>query len=120
MSTEFRRRAQATRQRDISPMPPPSAIYQPRQGDEATSLLTKALTLVLVPPISLFIVLLHITARIVISPGVTPPSNDSKTSTKVPGRLSLAEDDFDFPLDREASDYEDAGPTNKVDPWDLD
>ena len=122
MSTEFRRRAQATRQRDVSPMPPPSAIYQPNTGAEAKSILSKTLALVLVPPISLFIILLHITARIVISPAATlssgEPSSRSRSSRKEP---VTEEDDFSFPLEREpSSEYEDAEITRKLDPWDLD
>lgn len=118
MSTEFRRRAQATRQRDVSPMPPPSAIYQPKPGDEAASFITRALTLVLVPPITLFVVLLHITARIVISPAVKPSSNSH--STPQTAGQSPPIDDFSFPLEREISDYEDAEATSTSDPWDLD
>ena len=119
MSTEFRRRAQATRERDVSPMPPPSAIYQPKPGAEATSFLTKALTLVLVPPISLFIVLLHITARIVISQAIKPTSGDSSDTPQSLSR-SPPIDDFSFPLEREDSTYEDAETTKALDPWDLD
>jgi len=122
MSTEFRRRAQATRQRDVSPMPPSSAIYQPNSGQETKSILSKTLALVLVPPISLFIILLHITARIVISPAVTSssrePASQSHSSAKDP---VTEEDDFSFPLEREASsDYEDAEITRRLDPWNLD
>lgn len=120
MSAEFRRRAQATRQRDVSPMPAPSTIYQPTPGAEAASLISKALALVLVPPISLFIVLLHIAARIVISPSVNSTkaiSQGSHSSSKV----NVPEDDFSFPLEREpSSEYEDAQMTKKLDPWDLD
>ncbi|KAJ5094667.1 hypothetical protein N7456_010528 [Penicillium angulare] len=120
MSAEFRRRAQATRQRDVSPMPPPSTIYQPTPGEEAASLISKALTLVLVPPIHLFIVLLHIAARIVINPAASSPariSSKSQQSIEAPD----TEDDFSFPLEREpSSEYEDAEMTKKLDPWDLD
>ncbi|KAJ5266599.1 hypothetical protein N7478_009407 [Penicillium angulare] len=121
MSAEFRRRAQATRQRDVSPMPPPSTIYQPTPGEETASLISKALTLVLVPPIHLFIVLLHIAARIVINPAASSipglPSSKSQQSIEP----ADTEDDFSFPLEREpSSEYEDAEMTKKLDPWDLD
>lgn len=122
MSVEFRRRAQATRQRDVSPMPPPSAIYQPKPGEKTSSFISTALTLVLLPPVQLFIVLLHIAARIVLNPATKPtfdPSNQTKSesSTEPP----VAEDDFSFPLQRESSsEYEDAEMTKKLDPWDLD
>lgn len=121
MSTEFRRRSQATRQREVSPMPPPSAIYQPSPNEEATSLLSKALTLVLVPPVSLFIILLHITARIVISPALGSGASRSAKGPRAASSEAVTEDDFSFPLEQEASsDYEDAEINRKLDPWDLD
>ncbi|KAJ5299639.1 hypothetical protein N7476_011196 [Penicillium atrosanguineum] len=122
MSTEFRRRAQATRERDVSPMPPSSAIYQPNRGMEAKSILSKTLALVLVPPISLFIILLHITARIVISPAVSSsPGEPTSGSRSAKNEPAAEDDDFDFPLEREtSSEYEDAEITRKLDPWELD
>ena len=121
MSTEFRRRAQATRKRDTSPMPPPSAIYQPTPNQHADSLLSKALTLVLVPPVSLFIVLLHIAARIVASPAVNTTLGEPVSATQPSSKDPVPEDDFNFPLDREtSSEYEDARVSRKLDPWDLD
>ena len=122
MSVEFRRRAQATRQRDVSPMPPPSAIYQPKPGEKTTSFISTALTLVLLPPVQLFIVLLHIAARIVLNPATKStfdPSNQTKSESSA--EPPVAEDDFSFPLQRESSsEYEDAEMTKKLDPWDLD
>ncbi|KAJ5784666.1 uncharacterized protein N7503_009878 [Penicillium pulvis] len=125
MSAEFRRRAQATRQRDVSPMPAPSTIYRPSPGEEAASLISKALTLVLVPPISLFIVLLHIAARIVINPSVNSTKAISQSGSQSSSKTKVPEDDFSFPLEREPSsetlsEYEDAQMTRKLDPWDLD
>lgn len=121
MSTEFRRRAKATRERDVSPMPPSSAIYQPRAGDEASSFISKALTLVLVPPVALFIVLLHVAARIVISPALNATLGEPRRGSTSSDKQPVTEDDFSFPLDRESSsEYEDARITRKLDPWDLD
>ncbi|KAJ5547763.1 hypothetical protein N7513_004997 [Penicillium frequentans] len=125
MSAEFRRRAQATRQRDVSPMPAPSTIYRPSPGEEAASLISKALTLVLVPPISLFIVLLHIAARIVINPSFNSTKAISQSGSQSSSNTKVPEDDFSFPLEREpssdpSSEYEDAQMTRKLDPWDLD
>ncbi|KAJ5994199.1 hypothetical protein N7451_009923 [Penicillium sp. IBT 35674x] len=125
MSAEFRRRAQATRQRDVSPMPAPSTIYRPSPGEEAASLISKALTLVLVPPISLFIVLLHIAARIVINPSANSTKAISQSGSQSSSKTKVPEDDFSFPLEREpssepSSEYEDAQMTRKLDPWDLD
>lgn len=122
MSTEFRRRAQATRQRDISPMPPPSTIYQPSPSQDTVSLLSKALIAVLVPPIHLFIVLLHIAARIVITPAVSSTLRESGLKSQPqPDNGHVTEDDFSFPLEPEASsEYEDADMSRKSDHWDLD
>jgi hypothetical protein len=121
MSTEFRRRAQATRQRDVSPMPPPSTIYQPPPNDQASSLLSKAMSLVLVPPIQLFIILLHVAARIAISPTLNSTRRGSSTGSHSSKKEPVNEDDFSFPLEREpSSEYEDAEMSRKLDPWDLD
>jgi hypothetical protein len=121
MSTEFRRRAQATRRRDVSPMPPSSTIYQPPPNDHASSLLSKALSLVLVPPIHLFIILLHVAARIVISPARTSTLGDTSSGPQSSNNDLVTEDDFSFPLEREpSSEYEDAQMSRKLDPWDLD
>lgn len=120
MSTEFRRRAQATRQREISPMPPPSAIYQPPPRPDAASLLSKALTAVLVPPVHLLIILLHIAARIVISPAANSSVQQAPESQRR-GQEQATENDFSFPLEPDASsDYEDADMSRTSDPWDLD
>jgi hypothetical protein len=89
---------------------------------EAKSILSKTLALVLVPPISLFIILLHITARIVISPGTSSsPSEPTSRSRSTEKEPTTEDDDFDFPLEREtSSEYEDAEFTRKLDPWELD
>lgn len=121
MSTEFRRRAHATRQRDVSPLPPPSTIYQPSRNDQASSLLSKALSLVLVPPIHLFIILLHVAARIVINPTLNSTHRGSSTGSHSSNKEPVTEDDFSFPLEREpSSEYEDAEMSSKLDSWDLD
>jgi hypothetical protein len=126
MSAEFRRRAKATRERDVSPMPHSSALYLPSPNDDAKSFISKAITLVLIPPAYLFVILLHIAARVVINPptaqpavGVTPsgPNSNSRKTNKDPA----TEDDFSFPLEPQtSSEYEDAEMSRKLDPWDLD
>jgi hypothetical protein len=124
MTAEFRRRAKATRERDVSPMPPSSALYQP-SGDDASSFISKAITLVLIPPAYLFIILLHIAARIVVNPnpqptvGSTPSKSDSRSQHAK--KTSVAVDDFSFPLEpQSSSEYVDAQVCRKLDPWDLD
>lgn len=124
MSAEFRRRAKATRERDVSPMPHSSALYQP-SGDDGSSFISKAITLVLIPPAYLFVILLHIAARIVINPTIQPtitstpsePNSHFRQTRKDPA----TEDDFSFPLEPQtSSEYEDAEIFKKLDPWDLD
>ncbi|KAJ5816585.1 hypothetical protein N7447_008818 [Penicillium robsamsonii] len=124
MSAEFRRRSKATRERDVSPMPHSSALYQP-SGDDGSSFISKAITLVLIPPAYLFIILLHIAARIVINPTTHPtinstpsePHSHSHRAKKDPA----TEDDFSFPLEPQtSSEYEDSEIFRKLDPWDLD
>ncbi|KAJ5306117.1 hypothetical protein N7508_005132 [Penicillium antarcticum] len=121
MSVEFRRRAMATRERDVSPMPPSSALYRPSHGDDATSFLSKALTLVLVPPVHLFIILIHIAARIVINPNTNTTPREPITNIRQTGNESPPVDDFSFPLEPQvSSESEIAEITRKLDPWDLD
>ncbi|KAJ5153097.1 uncharacterized protein N7482_009575 [Penicillium canariense] len=120
MSTEFRRRAQATRRSDVSPIPSSSALCQPASNEHTSSLLSKALFLVLVPPIQLFIILLHVAARIVISPALNSTLGEFSSNSRSP-KEPVTEDDFSFPLEREpSSEYEDAEMSKKLDPWDLD
>ncbi|CAG7956360.1 unnamed protein product [Penicillium salamii] len=126
MSTEFRRRAQATREREVSPMPHSSALYKPSPGDDAKSFISKAITLVLIPPAYLFIIILHIAARVVINPPPAQPAvsfqpSGSNSNTRKSNRSPASGDDFDFPLEpQSSSEYEDAEIARKLDPWDLD
>ena len=126
MSAEFRRRAKATRERDVSPMPHSSALYQPAPGDDAKSFISKAITLVLIPPAYLFVILLHIAARVVINPPtaqstVGSTSSGSNSNSKQNDKDPATEDDFSFPLEPQtSSEYEDAETSRKLDPWDLD
>ncbi|OQE37115.1 hypothetical protein PENCOP_c010G07166 [Penicillium coprophilum] len=124
MSAEFRRRAKATRERDVSPMPHSSALYQP-SGDDGSSFISKAITLVLIPPAYLFVILLHIAARIVINPTVHPTISSTPSAPRSqPQRTKkdpATEDDFSFPLEPQtSSENEDAEIFRKLDPWDLD
>ncbi|CAI7613881.1 unnamed protein product [Penicillium bialowiezense] len=122
MSTEFRRRSQATTERDVSPMPHSSALYKPSSGDDAKSFISKAITLVLIPPAYLFIILLHIAARVVINPPPTQPKlSGSNPNSQKSNQDSPAVDDFSFPLEpQSSSEYVDAETSRKLDPWDLD
>ncbi|OQD69214.1 hypothetical protein PENPOL_c002G00331 [Penicillium polonicum] len=124
MSAEFRRRAKATRERDVSPMPHSSALYQP-SGDDGSSFISKAITLVLIPPAYLFVILLHIAARIVINPTIQPTitsiPNEPNSHFQQTRKDPATEDDFSFPLEPQtSSEYEDAEIFKKLDPWDLD
>ncbi|KAL4872347.1 hypothetical protein BDV12DRAFT_162034 [Aspergillus spectabilis] len=100
MSIEFRRRSKASREREISPMPPASTLIlaNPDKQD-AASLIQKTCTLVLVPPIQLLIVLIHIAARIVIGPALDPPAGDlAQRLERQSSYHDEAVDDYDLPL----------------------
>ena len=128
MSTEFRRRTKATTERDVSPMPPPSILRtnsdHPAHFDSA-SIIQKTCTLVLVPPIQLFVILIHIAARIVIGPALSTAMRDLNKKLEDPDEQPQdAVDDFDLPLTvgalNQASGSEKTGESAKSDPWDLD
>lgn len=97
MTASIRYRAKESRMREMSPMPPPSTLHQPRphwSAKRATaSFFHKTCTLVLVPPVQLLLVLIHVAAQIVIKPGQN--SNDLEN-----------EDDYGVPITpgRAASD----------------
>ncbi|KAL4808867.1 inheritance of peroxisomes protein 1-domain-containing protein [Aspergillus unguis] len=100
MSIEFRRRSKASREREISPMPPASTLIlaNPDKQD-AASLIHKTCTVVLIPPIQLFIVLLHIAARIVLGPALDSPTGDFQRKLERQASLpNEAVDDYDLPL----------------------
>jgi hypothetical protein len=101
MSMEFRRRSKASRERELSPMPPKSALVltSPSEKHNAASLIQKTCTVVLIPPIQLFIVLIHIAARIVLGPALTSAVGDlnRKFECQV-ANPHEAVDDFDLPL----------------------
>ncbi|KAL5343385.1 inheritance of peroxisomes protein 1-domain-containing protein [Aspergillus crustosus] len=105
MSIEFRRRSKASREREISPMPPPSTLILANQDkQDAASLIQKTCTLVLVPPIQLLIVLIHIAARIVIGPGLDSSTGDlNQRLERQASYHDEAVDDYDLPLAPEFS-----------------
>ncbi|KAH8423371.1 uncharacterized protein LDX57_001129 [Aspergillus melleus] len=115
MSVEFRRRSKASRDREVSPMPPPStlALAHPPEKYDAASIIQKTCKLVLVPPIQLFVVLIHIAARIVIGP--TPSSDVHATKSQE------TMDDYDLPLARDNFRKRSVSEEiRKFDPWELD
>ncbi|PTU25198.1 hypothetical protein P175DRAFT_0498311 [Aspergillus ochraceoroseus IBT 24754] len=123
MSVEFRRRSKASRKREISPMPPASTLVlaTPEKHD-ATSLIQKTCTLVLVPPIQLLIVLIHIAARIVIGPAIntTIGGLDRKFECHVSDPHEGV-DDFDLPLAPDCPRKPSiSGQSTGSDPWGLD
>ncbi|KAI9037276.1 uncharacterized protein KD926_000638 [Aspergillus affinis] len=115
MSAEFRRRSKASRDREASPMPPSStlALAHPPEKYDAASIIQKTCKLVLVPPIQLFVVLIHIAARIVIGP--TPSSDGHATNSRE------TMDDYDLPLARDNFRKRTVSEEiRKFDPWELD
>lgn len=121
MSVEFRRRSKASREREVSPMPPASALVLPSEKSDAASIIQKTCTLVLVPPIQLLIVLIHIAARIVIGPALNSAMDD--LSRKFECQITdpqEAVDDFDLPLAPDCSKRPSVSGASKSDPWELD
>ncbi|KAL4819298.1 inheritance of peroxisomes protein 1-domain-containing protein [Aspergillus spinulosporus] len=100
ISIEFRRRSKASCERETGPVRPPSTlILSNSEKYEAASFLQKTCTLVLVPPISLLIVLIHIAARIVIGPALDSPAGEfHRKLERQASRPHEAVDDFDLPL----------------------
>ncbi|KAI9925606.1 hypothetical protein ASPWEDRAFT_52235 [Aspergillus wentii DTO 134E9] len=126
MSIEFRRRAKASRERDVSPMPPVStlSIANPPEKQDAASIIKHTCTIVLVPPVQLLLVLIHIAARIVIGPALNTALGDlNKRIEYQVTNPQDAVDDFDLPLapppefSRRVSESRE---TRKPDPFDLD
>ncbi|KAJ5854242.1 hypothetical protein N7534_006785 [Penicillium rubens] len=120
MSAEFRRRSKATRERDVSPMPHSSALYQP-SGDDGTSFISKAITLVLIPPRLSFCYSPSYRCARSIHPTISSTSSEPHSQPQQTRKDPAAEDDFSFPLEPQtSSEYEDAQLFKKLDPWDLD
>lgn len=89
----FRRRSRQSRMREMSPMPPPSSPSlnsqnsqrQHRSARKATSsFFRKTCTLVLVPPVQLFLVLIHMAAQIVVKPEGNVARPDHEDDYNVP------------------------------------
>ncbi|KAE8144010.1 inheritance of peroxisomes protein 1-domain-containing protein [Aspergillus pseudotamarii] len=120
MSMEFRRRSKASRERELSPMPPQSALAltSPSDKENTASLIQKTCTVVLIPPIQLFIVLIHIAARIVLGPALT--SAVGELNHKYEYQVADPEeavDDFDLPL---APDCPRKQSVSEANSWELD
>ncbi|RMJ23629.1 hypothetical protein PHISP_05507 [Aspergillus sp. HF37] len=123
ISAEFRRRNKSSRERDYSPMPPPSILCRPNsdpsEKHDSTSIIQKTCTLVLVPPVQLLLVLIHIAARIVIGSALQSALGNTSKSEQQTYHEAL--DDVEPPLEDEAStDADKSQALAKPDPWDLD
>jgi hypothetical protein len=93
----------------------------PSEKQDAASIIQKTATLVLVPPVQLFILLIHIAARIVLGPALNSAMGDF--NRKLENRAANSQeavDDYDIPIapDRRTATGTDV--TKKLDPWDLD
>lgn len=118
MSVEFRRRAKASTERELSPMPPPSTLCRSNSSrkPDTKSIIQKTCTVVLVPPVQLLIVLIHIAAQIVLGPALNSAMGDIHRNLEYQASDPQdAVDDFDIPL--EPSDSQEI---KKLDVWELD
>ncbi|GAD98794.1 conserved hypothetical protein [Paecilomyces variotii No. 5] len=92
----------ASRKRDLSPMPPPSILFQPTAADSGhhltASILQKTCSIVLVPPFQLLVLLIQVAARIAV--GTTPDSalHDAKDGNTLDLDGQDEEDDFGLPI----------------------
>lgn len=122
LSVEFRRRTKASREREYSPMPPPSILWQPNtdpsEKHSPASIIQKTCTLVLVPPVQLLVVLIYVAARIVIGPALHSALFNENENGR---RVDEAVDDFDLPLVADAyNDTSEPHEQAKPDLSDLD
>lgn len=123
MSTQFRRRTKASREREVSPMPPPSTLCQPSpepSQDSPGSIIQKTCTLVLVPPIQLLLILIHIAARIVIGSALHSALGEGSKVGGVDDNDAVDDFDFGIPLEVNPSNEGHQSQRAKSDPWDLD
>jgi hypothetical protein len=123
MSIQFRRRSRASREREMSPMPPTSILVSssPPVKQDAASIIQKTATLVLVPPVQLFILLIHIAARIVLGPALNSAMGDFSRKLEYHAANSQeAVDDYDIPIAPVRRTSTGSDPMKKLDPWDLD
>lgn len=116
MSYQFRRRAKASTERELSPMPPASILLRPGSKTDTKSIIQKTCNVVLVPSVQLLLVLIHIAAHIVIGPAVDGMGRrieyhaDSLDSV----------DDFDLPLEPGQSSNSHSPTTREVEFWKVD
>lgn len=121
MSAEFRRRAKASTERELSPMPPPSTLCRtdPSKKNDAKAIIHKTCTVVLVPSVQLLIILIHLAAQIVIGPALNPSVRDANRRVECQAADSEdAVDDFDLPLERDCPS--ESQNVKKPDVWELD
>jgi len=116
MSREFRRRAKASTEREISPIPSPSALRRSNSSrkNDAKSIVQKTCTVVLMPSVQLLIILIHIAAQIVIGPALNSMSEAQRRLEYQASDSEDTVDDFDLPLERSNSH------DKKYDVWALD
>ncbi|KAJ9261328.1 hypothetical protein DTO212C5_8368 [Paecilomyces variotii] len=92
----------ASRKRDLSPMPPPSILFQPTPADSGhhltASILQKTCSIVLVPPFQLLVLLIQVAARIAVGNAVDPALHDAKDGSTVDFEGQDEEDDFGLPI----------------------
>ena len=121
-------RMRVSRNRDLSPMPPPSTLSYPRPRQEGydftTTILQKTCSLVLIPPLQLLLLLIQIAAQIAV--GQTPRSAldyrrrpDYSQRRMVGNDDYESEDDFGILNTTEVTSHPSRDEPNS-DLWDLD
>lgn len=117
MSVQFRRRAKASTEREVSPMPPSSSLCRSNPSKiDTKSIIQKTCSVVLVPSVQLLLVLIHIAAHIVIGPAINSYVGNMDRRIEYHIRDPLdAVDDFDLPLEPDQSSDSQSREANKSD-----
>lgn len=121
MSMQFRRRAKASTEREVSPIPPSSLCRSNPSKTDTKSIIQKTCTVVLVPSVQLLLVLIHIAAHIVIGPAINSyvGSMNRRIEYHSPHPQD-AVDDFDLPLEPDQSSDSQSQEVKKPNIWEVD
>lgn len=120
MSYEFRRRAKASTERELSPLPPASILFKPGSKTDTKSIIQKTCNVVLVPSVQLLLVLIHIAAHIVIGPAFNSYVDNKGRRIECRTDSLDSVDDFDLPLEPEQSSDSHSQTAKEVEFWKVD
>ena len=120
MSHQFRRRAKASTERELSPLPPASILLRPGPKTDSDSIIQKTCNVVLVPSVQLLLVLIHIAAHLVIGTAFNSYVDNMGRRIEYRADSHDAVDDFDLPLEPEQSSDSNSQTAREVEFWKVD